>query len=132
MMKNETHFSRRQILKIGFGVGTVAVLGGTGFAQTAERIVTPEVGMGPFYPMSKPLDKDADMTSVRGQKGAVAAGTIVHVAGRVFDQKGTPVKRGEDRDLAGEYVRTLFAPVRPEYRSARPELPRLCRFENRR
>ena len=47
--------------------------------------------MGPFYPMLKPLDKDADLTSVNGQKG-VAAGVITHVSGRVFDQKGKPVK----------------------------------------
>ena len=85
-----TIFSRRQMLKVGLGVGGAAVLGGTGFAQTTERIVTPEVGMGPFYPMLKPLDKDADLTSVRGQKG-VAAGTKVHVAGRVFDRNGKPV-----------------------------------------
>src|SRR5688500_14769457 len=91
MNEQEKNFSRRQILKIGFGFGGLAILGGTGFAQTTDRTVTPEVGMGPFYPMLKPLDKDADMTSVKGQKGA-AAGAIIHVAGRVFDQKGKPVR----------------------------------------
>ncbi len=91
-MKNEEkNFSRRQMLKIGLGFGGLAILGGDGFAQTTERVVTPEVGMGPFYPMLKPLDKDADLTQVKGQKG-VAAGAIIHVAGRVFDQKGSPVK----------------------------------------
>lgn len=85
-----TIFSRRQMLKVGLGVGGAAVLGGTGFAQTTERIVTPEIGMGPFYPILKPPDMDADLTSVSGQKG-VAAGTIAHVAGRVFDRNGRPV-----------------------------------------
>ncbi len=79
------------MLKIGLGFGGLAILGGTGFAQTAERIATPEVAMGPFYPMLKPLDKDADLTSIKGRKG-VAAGTIVHVVGRVLDVKGNPVK----------------------------------------
>jgi protocatechuate 3,4-dioxygenase beta subunit len=76
---------------VGLGFGGLAMLGISVFAQTTERLVTPEVGMGPFYPMLKPLDKDADLTSVKGQKG-VAAGTIIHVAGRVFDQKGKPVR----------------------------------------
>jgi len=90
-MKNEEkNFSRRQMLKIGFGFGGLAILGGSALAQTSERIVTPEVGMGPFYPMMKPLDKDADLTRVKGQKG-VAAGALVHVAGRVLDAKGKPV-----------------------------------------
>lgn len=91
MNKEEKIFSRRQMLKMGIGFGGLALLGGTGLAQTVERTVTPEVTMGPFYPMLKPLDKDADLTSVKKQKG-VAAGAIVHVAGRVLDQKGNPVK----------------------------------------
>jgi len=90
MNKEEKIFSRRQMLKTGLGFGGLAILGGAGFAQTTERIVTPEVGMGPFYPMLKPLDKDADLTSVKGQKG-VAAGAVVHVAGRVLDAKGKAV-----------------------------------------
>lgn len=94
MNEQEKIFSRRQMLKMGFGFGGLAVLGGSVFAQTPERMVTPEVGMGPFYPMLKPLDKDADLTSVKGQNG-VAAGAIVHVAGRVLDQKGNPVKNAK-------------------------------------
>ncbi len=91
MNKEEQNFSRRQMLKMGLGFGSLAILGGSVFAQTAEKNITPEVGMGPFYPMLKPLDKDADMTSIKGKKG-VAAGMIVHVAGRVLDMKGKPVK----------------------------------------
>jgi protocatechuate 3,4-dioxygenase, beta subunit len=91
MDKQEKIFSRRQMLQMGIGFGGLAVLGGSALAQTAERIVTPEVLMGPFYPMLKPLDKDADLTRLNGQKG-VAAGAIIQVAGRVLDQKGNPVK----------------------------------------
>lgn len=91
MHKEEKQISRRQMLQWGMGFGGLAFLGGSVFAQTTERFVTPEVGMGPFYPMIKPLDKDADLTSIKGRKG-IAAGTIVHVAGRVLDMKGNPVK----------------------------------------
>ncbi len=90
MNKEEKVFSRRQILEMAVGFGGLAMLGGSVFAQQAERFVTPEVGMGPFYPMLKPLDTDADLTSIKGRKG-IAAGSIIHVAGRVFDQKGKPV-----------------------------------------
>ena len=90
MNEQEKIFSRRQMLKMGIGLGGLAILGGVGFAQTTERMVTPEVMMGPFYPMLKSLDNDADLTAIKGKTGA-AAGTIIHVAGRVLDQKGKPV-----------------------------------------
>ena len=91
MNNKEKNFSRRQMLKMGLGFGGLAILGGSVFAQTARRMETPELVMGPFYPMLKPLDKDADLTSIKGRKG-IAEGGIIHVAGRVLDNKGNPVK----------------------------------------
>ncbi len=90
MNKEEKIFSRRQMLKMGLGFGGLAIFGGSVLAQTAERMETPELVLGPFYPMLKPLDQDADLTSVKGRKG-IAEGSIIHVAGRVFDKKGKPV-----------------------------------------
>lgn len=90
MNEQEKIFSRRQVLEMAIGFGGLAALGGSAFAQQGERLVTPEVGMGPFYPMLKPLDKDADLTAIAGRTG-LAAGTIVHVTGRVLDHKGKPV-----------------------------------------
>ncbi len=90
MNEQEKIFSRRRMLEMAIGFGGLAALGGSVFAQQTERFITPEVGMGPFYPMLKPLDKDADLTTVAGKSG-LAKGTIVHVAGRVFDRKGKPV-----------------------------------------
>lgn len=90
MNEQEKLFSRRQILQLGIGFSGLALLGGSVFAQTKELFTTPEVDMGPFYPMLKPLDKDADLTTVKGGKG-VAAGTIIHVGGRLLDAKGKPV-----------------------------------------
>ncbi len=91
MNEQEKIFSRRQVLKLGMGFGGLAILGSSALAQTVNRIVTPQVTMGPFYPMTKPLDKDADLTSIKGRKG-LAAGLITYVAGRVLDLKGNPVK----------------------------------------
>jgi protocatechuate 3,4-dioxygenase, beta subunit len=90
MNKQEKVFSRRQMLEMTVGFGGLAALGGSVFAQEAKQLVTPEVGMGPFYPVLKPLDKDADLTAIAGKTGR-AKGKIVHVTGRVLNQKGEPV-----------------------------------------
>ena len=89
MKKQENILSRRRMFEMAFGTGGLIACGNAGFAQTAQRIVTPEVQMGPFYPMLKPLDADADLTAVNGRTGR-AAGAVIHVAGRVLDQKGKP------------------------------------------
>jgi protocatechuate 3,4-dioxygenase beta subunit len=90
-MDREKLFSRRQIIEMAAGFGGLALLSGTALAQqAAERMATPEVTMGPFYPALRPLDRDADLTAVKGKTGA-AAGAIVHVTGRVLDPKGKPV-----------------------------------------
>ncbi len=90
MNEPEKLYSRRQMMRMTLGFGSLAVLGGSVFAQTTQRMETPELVMGPFYPMLKPLDQDADLTSIKGRKG-IAAGSIIHVAGRVFDQTGKPI-----------------------------------------
>ena len=43
---------------------------------------TPTQMLGPFYPLEKPLDDDADLTLVKGRKER-AKGQVVHVMGRV-------------------------------------------------
>lgn len=91
MEKDKRVLSRREILALGFGG---IALGGSAFAQQAERLYTPEVMLGPFYPMLKPLDTDADLTLVKGHKKR-ADGEIVHVTGRVLNQKGEPVSGAE-------------------------------------
>ena len=58
-------------------------MGGLVFAQQQERMTTPEVHLVLFYPVLKPLDKDADLTTINGRKG-IAAGTIIYVAGLAF------------------------------------------------
>jgi protocatechuate 3,4-dioxygenase, beta subunit len=121
MNEQQKNFSRRQMLEMAVSFGGLAILGGAGFAQTAERIVTPEVTMGPFYPTLKPLDKDADLTAVAGRTG-LAAGAVIHVAGRVFDQKGKPVTGAKieiwQANTHGRYAHpsdTNTAPLDPNF-----------------
>ena len=91
MKKQEKILSRRQMLEMAFGVGGLTILSGSTFAQEAVRRITREVDMGPFYPVLKPLDKDADLSQIAGSKTR-AGGKIVHVTGRVLNEKGEPVK----------------------------------------
>jgi protocatechuate 3,4-dioxygenase, beta subunit len=59
------------------------------YAQTLKR--TPGEIVGPFYPVLKPLDQDADLTVISGKPGH-AQGQIVHLMGRVLNLKGEPVQ----------------------------------------
>jgi protocatechuate 3,4-dioxygenase beta subunit len=76
---------RRRIL--GLSAASVALAA----ASASEKLRrTPAQILGPFYPMSKPLDQDADLTMVRGRTGK-AAGQVIHVMGRVLNSRGEPV-----------------------------------------
>jgi protocatechuate 3,4-dioxygenase beta subunit len=78
--------SRRGLL----GFSGAAWLGAAGRSRAADLRRTPAQTPGPFYPIEKPLDRDADLTLIRGRKQR-AAGQIVHVMGRVLDARGEPV-----------------------------------------
>lgn len=53
---------------------------------------TPPQVKGPFYPLTLPLDRDNDLTSVSGQTGA-AKGEITDIVGRVLDERGRLVSK---------------------------------------
>jgi protocatechuate 3,4-dioxygenase beta subunit len=90
-MFDEFVISRREMLAVSI------VMGGTllsaplsqAFAQSAMLRPTPEQGMGPFYPVTKPADQDADLTAVAGKPGK-AKGRILTLTGRIFNPKGEP------------------------------------------
>ena len=87
--ENHESLSRRWLLASG-ACATVAALGP--LAAAAEKLRrTPTQMLGPFYPLEKPLDDDADMTIVKGHKER-AKGQVVHVMGRVLNANGEPVK----------------------------------------
>lgn len=82
--------TRREMLVSAIGLGGAA-FGGNALGQQAGRLYTPELVLGPFYPMLRPLDVDADLTIIKGRKKR-AEGEIVHVVGRVLNQRGDPVR----------------------------------------
>jgi protocatechuate 3,4-dioxygenase beta subunit len=89
-MKGSWRLSRRRVL-LGSGACAAAAAFG-GVAAAAEKLRrTPTQALGPFYPLEKPLDDDADLTLVKGHKER-ARGQVVHVMGRVLNASGEPVK----------------------------------------
>jgi protocatechuate 3,4-dioxygenase beta subunit len=78
--------SRRGLL----GLPAIALLGTAGRSLAADLRRTPAETLGPFYPIEKPLDQDADLTLIQGRKQR-ATGQVVHVMGRVLDARGAPV-----------------------------------------
>ncbi|MDR6093849.1 protocatechuate 3,4-dioxygenase [Stenotrophomonas sp. SORGH_AS_0321] len=80
--------SRRQALQAA-GWAATALFTSSAAAQQQGRITVEDI-MGPYYPIQRPLDEDADLTRVDGQPG-VAQGTRIDLRGRVVDTLGLPV-----------------------------------------
>ena len=87
-MKSRIAWSRRQMLAVSGAV----LLGRASASSAAPLQRTPAQTAGPFYPLEKPLDQDADLTRIKGRKQR-AAGQVVHVMGRVLNAAGEPVER---------------------------------------
>jgi protocatechuate 3,4-dioxygenase beta subunit len=93
MNSNESLITRRRALHL-----TLA-MAGTALVQSIPSLLandsggapTPENVLGPFYPVIRSMEKDADLTTIRGHKRP-AEGTIIHLMGRVLDLKGEPGK----------------------------------------
>jgi len=76
-------YTKRSFL---IGAGTAGlILPVSGLA--AELPLTPDMALGPFYPVKKPKEADADLTRLRGHK-ARAKGEVVEVSGRVMTPDG--------------------------------------------
>jgi protocatechuate 3,4-dioxygenase, beta subunit len=83
--------SRRQVMKAS--LGTLGILGSSSaFAQAIQAIcgMTPPQPEGPFYPINDQLDKDNDLTQVKGRVGT-PLGQVIYVQGQVLDRSCHPV-----------------------------------------
>ena len=89
-MMTERKLGRRQVVEMCLVLGGFALAGPieSALAQPGWRGL-PDIP-GPFYPVAKPLDQDADLTIVQGKSGR-AQGQIIHLMGRVLDREGNPV-----------------------------------------
>jgi protocatechuate 3,4-dioxygenase beta subunit len=120
-MATERLYSRRLII----GGGLCLAAGLAGGARGQQLVATSGQDLGPFYPVLRPLDQDADLTRVQGSSG-VARGTVINVVGRVVDPGGRPVQ-GARLDLwqansAGRYTHPLDgnnqAPLDPNFQGS--------------
>lgn len=60
-------------------------------AKSQNLVATPAQDLGPFYPILRPADHDADLTRLRGRSGT-AMGQPIQVIGRVVDLHGNPIR----------------------------------------
>ena len=90
-MSVHDEISRRRVLGMSVAAGGLAMFGSVSplLAQRLRR--TPPQVLGPFYPVVKPLDPDADLTVIQGQPGR-AAGQVIHVMGRVMNTQGQAIQ----------------------------------------
>ncbi|MBI5586663.1 MAG: hypothetical protein HY892_22870 [Deltaproteobacteria bacterium] len=91
-MSDDQRLSRRELLKMSLAMGGVLLSGPINplFAQSAGMVPTSEQVMGPFYPVIKPIDQDADLTVIQGKPGK-ARGQVIYLVGRVKNLKGRPL-----------------------------------------
>lgn len=59
-------------------------------ARADDLPYTPLMDLGPFYPVQKPKEVDADLTRLAG-RAARAKGEVLEVSGRILDRHGKPV-----------------------------------------
>ena len=81
------HPTRRRLM-----ISATAVAGlGALPAGAADLLPTPRQSTGPFYPLTLPLDADNDLVAIAGRPER-AAGTILHLGGRLRGPDGRPVR----------------------------------------
>lgn len=103
-----------------FVAGGLAALGAPALAlQTRQP--TAESPMGPFYPIERPAESDADLTRLAGHSER-ATGTVIEVSGRVLDRHGNPVPGATiemwQANAAGRYAHpadVATAPLDPHF-----------------
>ena len=123
MNSNELHITRRRALHLTFAIAGTALAQSIPslLANDSSRAPTPENVLGPFYPVIRSMERDADLTTIRGHKRP-AEGKIIHLMGRVLDLKGEPVKGARveiwQANTHGRYAHPLDpnpAPLDPNF-----------------
>ncbi len=109
-------FPRRRFL----GAALAATAWSTG-AGAAALLPTPRQSTGPFYPLSKPLDQDADLVQASG-RNQPAHGQVIRIFGRVLGSDGLPLESARveiwQANAFGRYAHpgdTSSAPLDPNF-----------------
>ncbi|MCB0351220.1 MAG: hypothetical protein KDD38_08560, partial [Bdellovibrionales bacterium] len=83
--------NRRNMIKTAIG-GVGTLLASTTLAADAcKSFMTPAQPEGPFYPVKKIFDQDANLVRVEG-RSQEAEGTKILIVGKVIDQHCRPVE----------------------------------------
>lgn len=97
--------SRRAIIGSGIVLAGASLADRLAAAETA--IFTATQTIGPFYPVQRPLDQDADLTRI-ASASAPALGEVIEVSGRVLALDGKPVPNAKldiwQANAAGRYA----------------------------
>lgn len=89
-MSSNRQVQRRTVL--GMAVSSGLALLTAPWRSHAQQVVrrTPSQILGPFYPVVKPAEHDADLTTIAGRAGR-PQGQVIYVAGRVLNRHGKPL-----------------------------------------
>jgi len=69
----------------------VAAVASVSAAKSQKLVATSAQALGPFYPLVRPSDHDADLTRLKGRSGT-AMGQPIQVIVRVVDLQGYPIR----------------------------------------
>ena len=101
------------------GSAALAALPGTALAEDLNLSIFTD--LGPFYPVRKPAEVDADLTRLAGHKSR-AKGKVIEVTGRVLNLRGEPAKGAKlevwQANAAGKYDHpgdTSDLPLDPDF-----------------
>lgn len=120
MTDHHRALSRRGFASAGLAAAALAT-GASGVLAKAAPPGTPGSTIGPFYPIQRPADSDADLVWIKGRSQR-ALGNVIEVTGRVLDRHGKPMRDATlelwQCNAAGRYVHPndiSTAPLDPNF-----------------
>lgn len=119
---DSSFLSRRQFAQSALASAGLLLVGPASAQERQPPLgPTAESPMGPFYPLRRPAEADADLTRLAGRAGR-ARGTVIELSGRVLDLRGNPIAGARlelwQANAAGRYAHELdpaTAPLDPDF-----------------
>jgi len=112
--------SRRGFAGAGLAAAALASAASAALARS-DPPGTAGSDIGPFYPIQRPDDADADMVWIKGRSER-ALGKVIEVSGRVLDRHGKPIRNATlelwQANAAGRYAHPndiSTAPLDPNF-----------------